>query len=261
MSDMGTSAEQSFQFSVSQAPRIVVRNPVGTVITQPGAAGQVAIHVTKMLTGVLFGGNGLDALEKVTISAEQSGDTITVTVKHPHQLLGNKLVSVELALTVPERAQLDLRVDAGHIDLRGGSGVTMAKVDAGNVKADGFTFVGGSRVEVDAGNATLNATLLEGASLTVQVDAGNAVLQPSIGPGASLDVRVDAGSARLSLPPETALYLDAAVDMGSIKISGWDVPIKREIVSHKARGPLGQNPNGTLRVKVDAGNIVIAPLA
>jgi hypothetical protein len=199
----------------------------------------VAIQATKTVTGLHFGGSGLDALEKVTISAEQSGDTIIVTVKQPTQIVSSKVVSVELALTVPERAQLDLRVDAGNIDLRGGSGVATAKVDAGNVKAEGFTFLQVSHVEVDAGKANLNA---------------------SLGEGASLIVHVDAGSARLHLPPETAVHLDAAVDMGSIKISGWDVPITHELVSHKARGPMGANPSGTLRVKVDAGTIVIASL-
>ncbi len=256
---MGTSTVQAFEFTVSQTPTIVVRNPVGTVIAQPGADRRVAIQATKTVTGLHFGGNGLDALEKVTISAEQSGDTIIVTVKQPRQIVSSKVVSVELALTVPERAQLDLRVDAGNIDLRGGSGVTTAKVDAGNVKADGFTFFGRSRIGVDVGNATLSAALVEGASLAVHVDAGNATLQTSLGPGASLDVGVDAGNARLRLPPETAVQLDAAVDMGSIKISGWDVPIKHEIVSHKARGPMGANPNGTLHVKVDTGTIIIAP--
>jgi len=258
---MATSTGQTFEFTVSQAPTIVVRNPIGTVITQPGAAGQVAIEATKTVTGLLFGGNGLDALEKVTISAEQAGDTIIVTVKQPKQIFSGKAVTVELALSVPERAQLDLKVDVGNIELRGGSGAATAIVDAGNVKAEGFTFIGSSRVEVDAGNVTLSAALVEAASLAVHVDAGNATLQTSLGRGASLDVSVDAGNARLRLPAETSTHLDAAVDMGSIKISGWGVPIKHELVSHKARGPMGANPSGTLRVKVDAGTIKIDPLA
>ncbi len=257
---MGPSTAQSFEFSVTQAPTIVVRNPIGSVIAQPGAAGQVAIQAIKSVTGFLLGGNGLDMLEKVTVETEQSGDTITVTVKHPKQFFSTKAVSVRLELAVPEGARLDLRVDAGNIELRGGGGVTTARVDAGNVKAEGYTFVGGSRVVVDAGNANLNAALGEGASLDLHVDAGNATLQGALGPGATLDISVDAGNVRLRLPRETATNLDAAVDMGSIKISGWDVPMKHELVSHKARGPLGPNPNGRLRVKVDAGTFVLAPL-
>jgi hypothetical protein len=262
MSTRGTSIAQSFEFRVGQTPTIVVRNPIGSVITQAAADGQVAIQATKTVTGLLLGGNGLDALEKVTVSAEQTGDTITVTVKHPkHVFGGGKAVSVELVLSVPERTQLDLQVDAGNIELRGGSGVVRASVDAGNVKAEGFTFLRASQVAVDAGNVNLNAALLEDSTLMLHVDAGTVNLQSAIAAGASLDVTVDAGTAKLHLPHDASLFLDASVDMGSIKISGWNVPMKHEIVSHKARGPLGPNPSGNLRVKVDAGTIVIAPLA
>jgi hypothetical protein len=257
---MGPSSEQSFEFSVGESPAVVVRNPIGTVVTRQGAAGQVAIQATKSVTGLLFGGNGLDLLEKVTIATEQLGDTVTVTVNHPKQLFSSKTVSVRLEIAVPEGTRLDLHVDAGNVELQGGRGVANARVDAGNVKGEGYTFLGHSRVAVDAGNARLGAALGEGASLTLHVDAGNADLQTAFGPGASLDLSVDAGTARLHLPRETAVYLDASVDMGSIKIAGWGVPMKHELVSHKARGPLGPNPNGSLSVHVDAGTIVIAPL-
>jgi hypothetical protein len=233
-----SSTAQSFEFSVGVTPTIVVRNPIGTVTVQPGAASQVGIQATKTIRGVLLGGNGLDAIEKVTVSAEQSGDRITVTVKHPKQMFMNKVVTVEIVVTTPDRSNLDLQVDAGNIELRGGSGAAIAQVDAGNVRTDSFTFLGSSRVEIDAGNATLDAALAE---------------------GALLDVRVDAGNARLHLPHDTAANLDAAVDAGSLKISGWNVEIKHEIVSHKARGPLASATNSTLRVRVDAGNISLAP--
>lgn len=258
---MAPSSAQSFEFSVGQTPTVVVRNPIGSVVVSQGAAGQVALQATKTITGVLFGGNGLELLEKVTVQTEQSGDTITVTVKHPKQFFSSKTVSVRLELAVPEGTRLDLQVDAGNIELQGGRGVANATVDAGNVKGEGYTFLGHSRIAVDAGNARLGVALGEGASLSLKVDAGNADLHTAFGPGASLDVSVDAGNARLHLPRETAVYLDVSVDMGSLKISGWDVPMKHELVSHKARGPLGPTPtNGSLSVHVDAGTIVIAPL-
>jgi hypothetical protein len=234
------STAQSFEFAVSEPPTLVVRNPIGTVITQTGTASRVSIGVTKRITGLLFGGNGLDAMEKVTVTAEQDGSTIRVNVHHPKQTFSTKAVTVDLEITVPERAELDLHVDAGNIELRGGTGVARAQVDAGNIRAEGYTFLGVSRIAVDAGNATLDAAL---------------------GADASLDVSVDAGNARLRLPPATSTYLDAAIDAGSLKIAGWNVEIKHEMVSHKARGPLGPNPRGTLRVRVDAGTINIGPNA
>src|SRR5262249_3223282 len=119
-------------------------------------------------------------------------------------------------------------------------GVASARVDAGNIRAEGYTFRGASRVKIDAGNATLNAAL---------------------GEGAALDVKVDAGNARLLLPPDTAAYLDASVDAGSLKGAGLDVEMRHEVVSHRARGQLGRSATATLRVAVDAGTISIAPSA
>jgi hypothetical protein len=233
---MAASATQAFEFTVGEIPALVVRNPLGTVTIQPGASSQIAISATKHVTGLMLGGNGLDLLERVTVQTEQAGDTVSVSVKHPRQFFSTKAVTVDLVITVPDRTRLDVEVDAGNIELRGGSGVARAEVDAGNVRAEGFTFLGSSKVSVDAGNATLHAALESGGSLEVSVDAGN---------------------ARLQLPRETAAYLEAAIDAGSLKVSGWQVETKNELVSHKARGALGPNASGTLRVRVDAGSITI----
>jgi hypothetical protein len=89
------------------------------------------------------------------------------------------------------------------------------------------------------------------------VNAGQVVVSGSLANAASLDVRVDAGRARITLPTATAARLDAFADVGHITIAGWNIPVVRNITSATAAGELSATPGGTLKVRVNMGDITL----
>jgi hypothetical protein len=236
---MSQHAEQSFEFAVGETPTLVVKNPAGSVTVTAGPASHLAVRATKTLRGVFMGGNGLDALERVHITAEQHEDTVRVTVHQPASIASAHIVTVELAVQVPAHCALRLKVDAGNVEINGVTSEIAGTVEAGNLTARRVTFLNHSEARVDAGNVTIEGAL---------------------GEAASLDVKVDAGTARLTLPQQTAAMLDAKVDAGSITVDGWNVEQKRELMSARARGALSSPATGALRVKVDAGSIRLLAL-
>jgi hypothetical protein len=231
---MSQRAEETFEFAVGERPALVVKNPAGSVTITAGEAGHIGAQVTKTLRGVMMGGNGLEAFERVQVSAEQQDETIRITVRQPSSSIGGHMVTVALAIQVPAQCRLDLEVDAGSVSISGVSSEISGRVDAGSLTTRAVTFMDRSEARVDAGNITIDGAL---------------------GETASLDVRVDAGNARLTLPQRTDATLDAQVDAGSITVDGWNVEYKREFMSARARGPLIPDARGRLRVRVDAGSI------
>ncbi len=231
---MSQRAEESFEFAVGERPALVVNNPAGSVTVTAGDAGRLAIQVTKTLRGVFFGGNGLEAFERVRVTAEQHEETVRVKVHQPSSKVGGHVVTVALAIQVPAQCRLRLEVDAGNVEINGVASEISGRVDAGNLTARAVTFQERSEARVDAGNITIEGAL---------------------GEAASLNVHVDAGSARLTLPQQTDATLDARVDAGSITVDGWNVEQKRELMSARARGALSPEARGELRVRVDAGTI------
>jgi hypothetical protein len=231
---MSQRAEESFQFAVGERPTLIVTNPAGSVTVTAADAGRLIVQATKTLRGVFMGGNGLEAFDRVQVTAEQREETVRVTVRQPSSSVGRHIVTVALAIQVPAHCALKLEVDAGTIEIVGVSSEISGRVDAGNLTARSVTFMDRSEATVDAGNVNIEGAL---------------------GDAASLDVRVDAGSARLTLPQRTDATLDARVDAGSITVDGWTVEQKREFMSVRARGQLSPDGSGALRIKVDAGTI------
>jgi hypothetical protein len=134
------------------------------------------------------------------------------------------------------RGNISAKVDAGNLQVSGTAGPLMATVAAGNLEAADVTLEGLSRIGVNAGQVVVSGALAE---------------------GASVDIRVDAGRARITLPHETHARLDAFADVGHISVNGWNVPVVRNITSATAAGELGASSSGTLKVRVNMGDITL----
>ena len=72
--------------------------------------------------------------EKVEISLEPSGDTLTAKIKRPTRLV-NKSLSVSLDVTLPGQTKLELVTHNGSITVRQTSGNAKLKTHNGSVKA------------------------------------------------------------------------------------------------------------------------------
>jgi hypothetical protein len=120
--------------------------------------------------------------------------------------------------------------------MRGLTTTLAAIVNAGNLDAIDVTLRGGSDLALNAGNLTMDGALA---------------------PGATLEARLNAGNARFTLPSDTPALLDASTTVGQISVAGWQVRTERQIVQQRARGALGAEPTGSLRIHVDAGNLTL----
>ena len=232
---MSLTKTETHELSVGAEPRLIVRNTAGTVAVQPGADGHVSVVVTKKVRGGLGAASERD-LEQVVVHVTQEGDTISVETetKRPISL---KSVTIDIAITAPATcAQLEARLSAGNLEVRGLTTTLAATVNAGNLDAMGVALRGGSDLALNAGNLTMDGALA---------------------PGATLDARLNAGNARFTLPRDTPAQLDARTTVGQISVSGWQVRTERRIVQQRAYGALGAAPTGSLRIHVDAGNLTL----
>ena len=232
---MAVSKTETFEFSVQGAPRLVVRDFAGNVQVSAGQPGQVLVRVTKRARGPL-GSAGESDLEQIRVEVTQRGDTIDVEVAlHRHVLPGGSL-SADIEVTAPPQAQIDVRLNAGNAEIEGMRGPVKAKVNAGNLDLRGGQLEERSDLECNAGNLTIATALA---------------------PRATLDASVNAGNVRLRLPHATAAHFDARTHAGSIGVSGFGVTVTRRFAQQTASGALGPNPQGTVTVRVDAGNVTL----
>lgn len=234
---MAASTTQQHEFSVTGRSRLIVRNFAGNVTLRPGPEGQVNVQVTKRVRGGLFGSADEADLEKIHVEVTQSGDTIRVEAESPGRSLLSKQINIDVEITAPRGTDIDLQLNAGNSAIEGIEGRVTAKVNAGNLEMR-------------------NVTLADGSALTC--NAGNLIITAALAAGASADLRVNAGNARLRLPADTAAYLDARTHAGSIDVSGFPIQVSRRFAQATASGALGPNPQGTLTVRVDAGQATLS---
>lgn len=227
---------ETYEFAIEGAPEILVRNRAGSITIERGSDHQVAVRVTKRARGHLIGHATEDDLAKIIVNVTQQGSQIRVETDQREKGGTFKTYQVDIAITAPAETNLDLRMNAGNVDVRNITGFIESTVNAGNFDAVGITLAGHSSFTVNAGNLTL-----EGA----------------IAPGAELDAEVNAGNLRFRLPRETPAYLEARTDVGSIDVDDWPINLSRHIVQQRADGPLGKNPQGTLRLHVNSGSISV----
>ena len=235
---MATTTTETHELHLTGAPSLSVRNSAGNIRLHPGGEGQILIVATKRVRGFLADATEAD-LEKVAVTVRQHGDDISVDADTDHWSLF-KQMTVDLDIAVPATvARLDLKLNAGNLEVEGVSGLLKDKVNAGNLDIEsGTTLLDGSRLAANAGNVTLSG---------------------SIAPEASVEAEVNAGNLRVHLPKETAVYLDARTTAGNVEVSGWPVKSTRNFASASATGALAENAKGTLTLRSNAGNIVLAP--
>jgi DUF4097 and DUF4098 domain-containing protein YvlB len=233
------SATETHELHLTGAPSLTVRNNAGNIRLHPGAEGQVLVYVTKRARGLL--GNVSEAdLERVRVDVHQNGNDILIDAEVERSSIF-KQITIDLDIALPATAaRLDLKLNAGNLEVEGISAPVKAKVNAGNLDVvDGATLGNGSRLAANAGNVTVRA---------------------SIASNASVDAEVNAGNLRMRLPKATAIYLDARTHAGNVEVSGWPVNSTRSFASASASGALAPEAKGTLTLRSNAGNITLSAL-
>src|SRR5260370_24495273 len=138
-------------------------------------------------------------LEQVGVNVTQECDSISVETETERRAISFKSFTIDTEITVPATcAQLEARLSAGNLVVRGLTTTLAATVNAGNLDAMDVTLRGGSDLALNAGNLMMDGALA---------------------PGAALDARLNAGNARFTLPRDTPAQLDARTTVGHISVS------------------------------------------
>lgn len=228
---------ESQQLSVTETPRLSIKNPVGAVDVVAGEIDQVNIQATKEVRA-RSEEEAQQELEQITVSTEQNGNIVTVQVhlgEHPYPSWSQR--QVRLLVTVPERADLEVDLKVGRLHTYGLTGKVLAQVATGKAELRRVTLAEQSRLLVHTGKVDLDGALSS---------------------GASLDVQVNVGSADLRLPAETYAHLDASAKIGGIHISGWPVAVRRHHLGASAAGDLNPEPVGALTVQTNVGGVSLS---
>lgn len=234
-----TTVSATRTFVVNGTPSLVISNSAGNVTVQVGNGSQVNAQVMKHAWGRTKAISQATA-DRMSVDLSQSGNAITVTARFDTTGLDGGLVrrTVDLLVTVPQRANVNIQLGAGNIDVRGPGGEMRLVDGAGNVTAHNTTFSGSSQLKTGAGNVTADCALA---------------------PGSTTDVNVGAGNVTLTLPANTPAHVDASTGIGNLTISGWAVPIGHPgSTAYHATGDLNPNPTATLTAHVGTGNLTIS---
>jgi hypothetical protein len=224
------------QFTVTGTPSIRVDNSDGSVVVHGGPAGAVTVDATISASGSSAAAAQRD-LKNITVSATQSGNTISIQTSLSGSSSPFHPRTVDLVITVPATSNISVTLLAGNVDVSGVTGAVNATLEAGNFNAQGLTLQDNSQIEVVFGSLLLDGTLA---------------------PGASADVTVQRGEATFTLPAATATHLSATADAGSISIAGWNIPVQQQGSGATASGDLGTGGTGALTIHVASGSIVIS---
>jgi hypothetical protein len=241
-------------FAVANTPTVILHDTFGSVRVTTGGAGRIGVVATRKARGITADADQR-ALDDIVITFSQDGDIVRVDARISRPTSGlTRQLWCDLAITVPQVCHLDAKVEAGNVEITGTRGNISAKVDAGNLEISGTS--GSVMATVSAGNLEAADITLDGLS-RIGVNAGLVAVSGALAEGASVDIRVDAGRARITLPHETHARLDAFSDVGHITVNGWNVPVVRNITSATASGELSATSGGTLKVRVNMGDITL----
>jgi DUF4097 and DUF4098 domain-containing protein YvlB len=258
VAEMASADDWSRNYELGGPAEVHVRTDDGNVRVEPGDGARVEARVTT--TGWRI------APDEVVIVERQTGNRVELEVKLPkvrHGWTGHR--SVEVALRMPARSDLEVRTGDGSVDVRGLAGRIQASTGDGDVVAAGIE----GELRLHTGDGTIRASALGG---RVSADTGDGdvdvrgrfdVLDLRTGDG-NIDAGVDSGSrvaapwsirtgdgdVRLQLAQGLGAELDAQAGDGSIEVDR-SLPLEGDVREKRVAARLG---SGGERLTVRTGD-------
>lgn len=238
------------EITVDAGSRITVRNDVGPIRITGGEPGMVRVSGEK--SG--FGWNRAAAEERLARLRvdirEDDGDLII----EGRVAEGVRSVSrgdrVELEVSVPPGAGLEVDAGMGRVFLNGVTGHAAVDADMGTVEVNGFR----GSLDVDAGMGAVeirNTEITE--RLVVDAGMGRVVFEGHPGQLGRIDAGM--GSVEVRLPAGLSLDLEAEVDLGRLRT---ELPLTGERGDRSFRGTVGPGtPEGRLVINAGMGEVTI----
>ncbi len=220
--DIGLSqiAESSEQvFIVETAPLLTVDSFAGDITVRSGPSGQLGVRVTKRA----MGSSGLD---RINVDVIKRDNHVEVRATHSGGLADSTSVDVEV--TVPDDAQLQLHTNAGTVRVTEVQGEIAARTGAGNVQVNG-------------------------AAGPVDLDTGAGDVDYAGEPIDRCTFRTGAGNITLRLPEDTSAQVQLNTGIGNIRLGGFEV--EGEVGSTEVEGVIGTGEDAIIEARSGVGNI------
>jgi DUF4097 and DUF4098 domain-containing protein YvlB len=264
------SVQEEKRFAVTGTPDLSLITFDGSVDIRSWDRAEVLIEIDKRAADKTMA-------EAITVTAEQSGNTISLHVKKPDGLqpaFGFRTSpTARIVASVPRRCNIVARSGDGSISIERVDGKIELHTGDGSVKGRDLT----GALRVTTGDGSLRFEDVTG-SLDLESGDGGArvsgklqALMLKTGDG-SVEVRADDGSAmtadweirtgdgglRVELPADFNANLDASTGDGSVRVRGFGEPAKAgdgDSAGEMAR-PLGAGGK-RLRLRSDSGTITV----
>ncbi len=268
------SAHEDKRFQVTGTPDLSLMTFDGSIEVRSWDRPEVLVEIEKRASDKT-------QAEAIRVSAEQSGNTITLQVRKPdgpQASFGFRVSpSARIVASVPAHCNLVVRSEdgsiriervEGKIDLNSGDG-SLTGIDlTGSVRAhtgDGsmrFDNVKGS-LDVDSGDG---GARVSGRLQMVRLKTGDGSVEVRAAEGSAMtddwEIRTGDGGLRLELPPSFGAMLDAETGDGTVHVRGFGEPAaggKEGEGRGELRRPLGSGGK-LLRLRSNSGTIVIKTL-
>ncbi len=211
-------------FVVSAHPTLVISDGTGTIHVHAGNTSTVTINPT------VDGGFG--NTPQVNYEQSPDGNTITATVENAgFGFFGSG--SVNLDVTVPRSADLQVQTGSGDIEVNGVGGQMSLTTGSGSIDATQDTLSGQSTLHTGSGDITLNG---------------------SLDPNGNYRLETGSGSIDTTLPSNTSVHVDAATGSGSITSAFSELSVQSPD-THEVHGDIGNPPRAELTLQTGSGSI------
>jgi len=235
------------EFIVGPTPELIVDVDAGKVTVHRGDAGKITVYVE------------LGSRDRYRLSSEQEGDEVRIELEHkgllgwfffPFDVIsgGEPWVRVE----VPSRCDLDLVIDAGRIEIRGGvEGTIRARTSAGSIRMND---VGGD-VRARATGGSIHIDEAKG-KVDVETSTGEVIIRDSDGEfyleTSAGSIEIDRTSGRFRV-----LSIVGSIDFDGTITEGEDNLLETSVGSIKAR--LSGLSDIEIDAETDVGRVSIFP--
>jgi hypothetical protein len=225
------SSTETRNFSANAHPTLLINDDIGTVRVHTGSNGNsVTVQATKQTNG--FWGNPND----MQVNYSQNGNTIIVNA-NVNKAVFFSLDHVDLDITVPSTADLQLKTETGTIDVNGVSGQMSLSTATGTINATQDALSGSSSLTANTGTITFNGS--------IDTSRGTYLFQSNTG---SVDV---------TLPGNSSFHMIASTDTGSIT-SDFPVNIQHpSVTGAKVDSDVGSSPQVTVTLNANTGSIAL----
>jgi Putative adhesin len=212
-------------FSVTQHPRLVITDTIGTVSIRRGENGVVNVAPTKRVSGI-----GVTP-ENMRMGYELQDNMLHISTQLKWNMFQFGLRSIDLEITVPEACDVQVNNGSGRITANGLHGNIQLKTGSGRIEVgdlrgnvalntgsgsiSGGAVSGQLALTTGSGRIELLRSAMEGTS-RIKTGSGSITFDGTLDPRGNYELKTGSGSVQVTLAPDASFRLQASTGSGRV---------------------------------------------